>query len=798
MAGNNYVTIENQGDEIASPDSFRHYNGTRIFWYQDVDNTGSVEEFVLGFNYLYLHGPIGDNYSNIFEFCAEILDGPEVLWAWSADPTNLTERGSWMAVGPIMVNLPYAPPVFELRVNLKVNTPGSYVEIPVDDPDLGGDVTNGQFVSFLLDDVSLTATGMTSCDSVELTASNELAGAVQIAGSEGAGGVSLSFDYWNVAKIPVQITANTTVSFEFSAAVTRMTRFSNSTSSTSPGDQGVSFNVNGNEAVDVWLFTYLESYPEAANLEITVKHPADWSANSVRNSFGTDVTASCVFETGNINVPSGVEGSAGWWRFDLSAPNYMDDVRTEVQGDSEDLWQETSLFRNNDRIRCIASPGMETEPVEYPVEIEINIYLPSGTLWASEVVSPFNSSTAVCTPATLGPVNASIGMWTVTAGWNNGTEVAYGSCVFEVRHRATVFPHTPSVQVEIGGEFTAAVYIYDQDNGNPILAGAEVIGNLSSASVVFSPNLARSWWEATFNTSLLTTGQYVVQVNVSISFYETLPCFISLSIPKADSGFAVAFGAGVAAALAIFLVLLSMTYGRRLYMSVAAKRNLELLEMKGRLDDAKNLIGFLVIQKKIGLPLYSKVLKGAFEESMLSSFISAISHFRDEFSMSEPKWKSIPITEVITAVQTEQLICAIITVDPSSDRTRRRLEEFGRSIGSLYDASDEMSSLRPLTSKNLESVAVVVEPLFEGYFDGGLLAKYVGLRRSIPSRLKPVTEAFSSMQVNHGVSPESVIRSVVLLGYSERTAYRSVLEAVDEGYLIRAKKGLPLPNAVED
>ena len=65
------------------------------------------------------------------------------------------------------------------------------------------------------------------------------------------------------------------------------------------------------------------------------------------------------------------------------------------------------------------------------------------------------------------------------------------------------------------------------------------------------------------------------------------------------------------------------------------RRNVELLALEGRIDDAKNLIGLLVIHRAIGLPVYSNILKGAFEESILSSLITAISQFRSEFSQ---KW----------------------------------------------------------------------------------------------------------------------------------------------------------------
>ncbi|MHA2426092.1 MAG: hypothetical protein ACXAEF_14975, partial [Candidatus Thorarchaeota archaeon] len=167
-SGLKYITVENEGYAVGDPIDYRHYNGTSIFWYQTVLNNQSVEEFDLSMSFLYQRGPIGQNFSDIFEFTFEILNGSSLLWNWSIDPTNIPQRGVWYTIGPLDVDIPNAPTTFEARLSLKVSTSGDYIEIPETDLDLDGDSANGQFVTFLIDDLSLVGSQNPSCEQVQL------------------------------------------------------------------------------------------------------------------------------------------------------------------------------------------------------------------------------------------------------------------------------------------------------------------------------------------------------------------------------------------------------------------------------------------------------------------------------------------------------------------------------------------------------------------------------------------------------------------------------------------------------
>jgi hypothetical protein len=162
--------------------------------------------------------------------------------------------------------------------------------------------------------------------------------------------------------------------------------------------------------------------------------------------------------------------------------------------------------------------------------------------------------------------------------------------------------------------------------------------------------------------------------------------------------------------------------------------------------------------------------------------------------MGEPTWTAIPITEVITAVQTEALICAIITVEQASNRQKTQLEAFGREVGGLYDHEDD--TMR--TMVRTPTLNGTFTSIFESYFDGYLMSRYVGVKKNLPKHLHAVSNALDTMEIDHGVSVEAIIKATSILGYSERRAHSMVLEAVDSGYLIAAEKKLPSPIKTED
>jgi hypothetical protein len=791
--GRKYISIENEGYEVVGV-GYRHYDGTRIYWYQMVNNSQGEEEFEFSMDYLYQRGPIGLNYSGIFEFGFEILNGTSVLWNWTIDPTNMTQRGVWFSTGPLEVTIPEAPPQFEIRVFLEVDTPSMYVQIDENDADLDGDSANGQFLTFFVDDMSLTALNAPSPKHVELVVDCSPVGSFPVLGTASQGVILLNYSFWKKASIPFTFSSNTTVSFEFSSKVSFMTRFSDSMNSMNLEDDGVSYSIEMGESAEFSLYTYIQSYPEAADKGIIAHIPSDWNNPQVLNPLGHDVTPSVSVEASKLTVPSGLANSAGWWTIVLHGPNYVNGLTTQVQNSSDLTWADESIFHNDDRIRCFANVGTTSGSVGNVTNVEVSWYLPSGDLWANEALHNFNGSIVTTHGEVFGPVNSTVGEWLVGAFWSNGTEVGYGKAEFRLLHKFTVIALTPTREIKVGEEFTLAIYLYDQDNGNSILSDAQVTGNWTSGIVQFSPNYAKNWWEADFNSTNFSSGEYLVVIEVAMPYFESSSTNVTIRIPGAESLYVATLKAGFIGAFIVIISVVAIAFSRRFYMTTMTRRNVELLALEGRIDDAKNLIGLLVIHRAIGLPVYSNILKGAFQESILSSLITAISQFRSEFSIDEPMWTAIPITEVVTAVQTESLICAIITVEPASSRQKVQLETFSREVGGLYDHQDD--AIRQMVRS--PTLSDTFDTIFFSYFDGRLMKRYVGVKRNLPKDLSPVSSALDTMDIHHGVSVDAIIKATSVLGYTERRAHQMVLEAVDGDFLIAAETGLPPPLSSEE
>ncbi|MFX1579797.1 MAG: hypothetical protein ACFFBJ_09145, partial [Promethearchaeota archaeon] len=173
--------------------------------------------------------------------------------------------------------------------------------------------------------------------------------------------------------------------------------------------------------------------------------------------------------------------------------------------------------------------------------------------------------------------------------------------------------------------------------------------------------------------------------------------------------------------------LIGATYlGRRAYKKRAFQKHLKLTEFEGRFDDARNVIGLIVLHRNSGLPVYSKMMKEGFEQSLVGGFITAITNFRAEFQ-EERFWTATPISEIITAVQTKTLICALLTTNTPSPAQIHNLESLARMFGSLFDEEEETILRVSQNRKAAEVFALTFEQLFLEFMDGKLLTRYTSL-----------------------------------------------------------------------
>ena len=235
--------------------------------------------------------------------------------------------------------------------------------------------------------------------------------------------------------------------------------------------------------------------------------------------------------------------------------------------------------------------------------------------------------------------------------------------------------------------------------------------------------------------------------------------------------------------LAVAIVIgsaLGLNYDRRR----RRHRRQEAYEIKSRFDDANNLLSVLILHKGSGLPVYSKVLKGGFEEGMVSAFITAITHFRTEIDENGGEqgleWHVTPISDIVRAIPTENLICAFITLSSASLAHEARMLVFAHAIGMKLDDQMEL----PPTSVLGSDVYSWITEMFNRHLDGDLL-KYYALSPEVKKmrKFRPFWDAKATMDLGDAFVLTELARGLMSVGMDEGRAYKLIFEAIEKGIL---------------
>ncbi|MFX1367829.1 MAG: carboxypeptidase-like regulatory domain-containing protein [Promethearchaeota archaeon] len=241
-----------------------------------------------------------------------------------------------------------------------------------------------------------------------------------------------------------------------------------------------------------------------------------------------------------------------------------------------------------------------------------------------------------------------------------------------------------------------------------------------------------------------------------------------------------------ASAVVGVLVLALISY--RTYSTRKRREYVEALEVKRRFDDINNLLGIIILHAKSGLPIYSNVLKGGFEEGMISAFITAITHFRQEFvpnGEDDMTYDIIPISDIIRAVPTRNLVCAFITVSKASAFQEDKMIEFAKEIGKLFD---DVLEDRPREFRD-ETMALTIQMAFENTLDGYLLKYYKrATAAKFPRKLAPLEEAMTGSDLFECASAQALANSMFGQGIDEARGCSIVYQAIEKEYLTPCDK----------
>ncbi|MHA2320935.1 MAG: hypothetical protein ACXACG_04685, partial [Candidatus Thorarchaeota archaeon] len=279
----------------------------------------------------------------------------------------------------------------------------------------------------------------------------------------------------------------------------------------------------------------------------------------------------------------------------------------------------------------------------------------------------------------------------------------------------------------------------------------------------------------------------VEKENYRLSDIPDTPFIITPNVIERNSLLIVS-SSGVGISLVIFFVALRIFTRKK-------KAQIEVdIVNKRRFDDADNIIGVIVMHKKSGIPVYSRIVKGGFEEGIVAAFISAVTHFREEFEMfDEEAMTVIPISDIIRAVQTKNLICAFITIRSASMEHNRKMEDYGMQVASYLD--DFYTESRP-TGVLDTRIAEILDYVFDETMDGNLIKFYkVGEEQQFPRRYRNLEQLLEDIESRHCARPVHLAQGVATFGVSEAHGCTLVLEAIEKRLIMQCDDHEP---TVED
>jgi hypothetical protein len=348
-----------------------------------------------------------------------------------------------------------------------------------------------------------------------------------------------------------------------------------------------------------------------------------------------------------------------------------------------------------------------------------------------------------------------------------------------------------TISTLVGAElspFSIEVQIVESDTRNVVTGANVTLAVYRPGDLLYYDTLMEEDSPGVYTTSIpmpgAESGTYTVRISIQKDHHEMVQDFSATLVPLIDTNMRVlqtlmtySWQIGIIATFAIAAVA-----GQRVRSRRRREKHASAVAIKNRFGDANNILGFLILHKLSGVPIYSKVFKGGFEEWMLSAFISAIMHFREEIDSNSASetYKLIPISEVIRTVPTGNLICAFITVTPPSVEQETKMVNYSRAIGMMLDESLAMQSAKVIDAKTSKTF----EWLFDDLMDGILIRTYQTGVKKFPKELRFIEKAIPLEEKDGSLNLARLVRLLVSTEVSEDDVYIRILRAIEDEYIL--------------
>lgn len=336
--------------------------------------------------------------------------------------------------------------------------------------------------------------------------------------------------------------------------------------------------------------------------------------------------------------------------------------------------------------------------------------------------------------------------------------------------------------------FDIEMSIVESDTGYPVTGANVTLGVYRPGGALYVSDVmletSTGVYSVTIQMPRSDSGTYTVRILVEKDNHEMTQSFSAALVPTFDANIRLiqtlltySWPIGIFA-----VIMVAAVAGQRARTRKNKRKHSTALKIKHQFNDANNILGFLVLHKLSGVPIYSKIFKGGFEEGMLSAFITAIMHFRSEFESSEERdeYKIIPISEVIRVVPTENLICAFITITTPSPEQEAKMRGYSRTIGMMFDETLAEVNAQVIDAK----MSKTFEWMFDDFMDGVLLRRYQVGEKKFPKRLRFIENAIALEEKEGSFNLVRLIRLLTSSDVSEDDLYIRMLKAIEGEYIL--------------
>jgi len=521
-----YIILETKGELDTSSGfvEYRHYDQTYIYWNQTINNVPNSDNLTLTFLFNYDSGIIdidGDDIDG-WLWLDVAIDG--VFIDWIDLMTECPSRNTWYQF--TIPDITNQPDSFNLEIGISVMTVSGdyYLTNPGGDYDEDGDLDFDltKINRVFIDNITLVGVEQPSYEAVDLTFHAGSFSTLIVEGMGIGNAIIANPSYWTDSSLVVGISSNVSISCNFDV-ILLVHNFGNTSWTSQPTFKGVAYTVQPSQSASLSMYTYIgsDSVSIYENFTVLAYLPSDWENETVYDPFLNEVTSQCTFSTGLLEIPTSLLDRLGWWQIKLESPNYAKSVSPQIRIAAS--WFDNILFRSGNITRASVELGTQDQTPSISDPVNVTWYQPDESVWYQESVSTSVGGVVETTQTTLLGSTTIAGEWTIVAWWVNGTEVAFGTALFDMYHTASldVPDEYETINIDQGLVISNFVYYEDADTSDFLLDDSVTIeANWSGSVIPFTQDFVKNWWRGEFDTSLIEGGQYTVVITASRPYFD--------------------------------------------------------------------------------------------------------------------------------------------------------------------------------------------------------------------------------------------------------------------------------------